>query len=135
MGIKVINDNKPNQLLGVIRRQYSFINVFLITIAILSLGFCGQLHTSDNIIKKNVGKQGFLLVEVLLVTFFVVLFIISSFPFFKDAFLQISQISFPSLKQIFFNILQVFFFTSFLVLFIFCFDTLIKQLFENLLGN
>ncbi|WP_349402138.1 protein translocase subunit SecE [Candidatus Phytoplasma solani] len=129
MGIKVVNENKPNQLLGIIHKHYSFLSVFLLLISILFLGICGELFQSKMMLFTS-NSDIDLILRVVLLIFFVVVFFVSSFRFFKDAFLQISQISFPSFKQIFFNTLQVIFFTFFLIISIWFFGYIINKLLE-----
>ncbi|AGL90401.1 Protein translocase subunit SecE [Candidatus Phytoplasma australiense] len=130
MGIKVINENKPNQLLGVIRRNYSFFNVFLIFISLLSCGLYGELINLPN--RETQPFSGHprinLVFQASLLFFIVVALFVNAFRFLKDAFLQINQISFPSLRQAFFNTLQVIFFTSFLVVSIWSFGFIIDKL-------
>nr|ACC94334.1 SecE [Paulownia witches'-broom phytoplasma] len=117
MGIKIVSENKPNQLLEVIKREYSWLNILLITTSILSLALCGQLWQ-----QKQFETMHWAL-PCALVLLSVFIFAISSFAFLKDAFLQICNISWPSLKQILFKTLQVIFFTLFLILFVNAIDS------------
>ncbi|WP_024563639.1 preprotein translocase subunit SecE [Candidatus Phytoplasma tritici] len=117
MGIKIVRETKPNQLLEVIKREYSLLNILLIITSILSLALCGQLWQT-----KHFETMHWAL-PCALVLLSVFIFAIGSFAFFKDAFLQICNIIWPSLKQILFNALQVIFFTLFLILFVHTIDS------------
>ncbi len=117
MGIKIVSKNKPNQLLEVIKREYSWLNILLIITSILSCSLCGQLWHIKHFETMHWALPGAL---VLLSVF---IFAIGSFVFFKDAFLQICNIIWPSFKQILFNALQVIFFTLFLILFVHAIDS------------
>ncbi|MBS2126353.1 preprotein translocase subunit SecE ['Fragaria x ananassa' phyllody phytoplasma] len=128
MAIKTVNEIKPNQLLGVIKREYSFINILLFIISILSLGSCGELWKQPEEGKRFFGNAYDSLQpgKIPLVIFFILIFCIASFPFVKSALAQIKNITFPSFKKIAVNTLQVICFTFFLILCIYYFGVIIK---------
>jgi preprotein translocase subunit SecE len=119
MVIQIVSENKPNQLLEVIKREYSWFNILLITISILSLALCGQCW------QKKYFETMHWALPFALILLSVFIFAIGSFDFFKDSFLQICNISWPPLKTIFFNSLQVIFFTFFLMIFVYFIDSYI----------
>ncbi|MBP5836031.1 preprotein translocase subunit SecE [Candidatus Phytoplasma meliae] len=132
MGIKTVNENKPNQLLGVIKREYTFINILLFIISILSLGSCGELWKQPEEGKRFLGitYDSLQPVKIPLVIFFILIFCIASFPFVKSALTQIKNITFPSFKRIVVNTLQVICFTFFLIFCIYYFEVIIKFSYE-----